>query len=171
MCSAWCISSVCEGTGEGNKMKNYFWLLCVETVHLPSVLHVHKREGQGEKLDFCGSLQLERAQPCLGCLFPASSHLKAPWQIGNEWSSGSNPLSSTGGWSNSLLVNSQGGNLPLLLLKACKDFTDREWAQAGCFQTWSPSCPGFIPSFPCQARASEQLRSYISSSASSKCLF
>lgn len=78
------------------------------------------REGQGKGLDCCGSLQLERAQPQLGCLFPASSHLEAPWQIGNEWSTKSNPQSSTVWWSPSLLVSSEGGNLPLLLLKGLR---------------------------------------------------
>lgn len=126
-----CISSVMKACEREIKWKIIFAFSLLK-LHILHQFCMCIGEGRGEELDFCGSLQLERAQPWLGYLFPALSHLKASWGTGNEWSPESNPLSS------SVCAD----HLPCLaalrgkIFPSCcwKDFTDREWAQPGWFQ-------------------------------------
>lgn len=156
-------------------MKTYFCLLCVESVHLPSVLLVHKG-GPGRSFGLLWFSAMERAQPQLGRLFPAWAHLQ---HLDKQGMSGAlSQIPRAARWDGHLPCSpALSGEIFLSCCReVCKDPTGKEWAQVGWSQRWSPSCPGFIPSFPCQAKASEQLRSYISSSApspaaSSKCLF
>lgn len=130
-------------------MQNYFCLLCIEIVHLPSVLHVHKG-GPGGRIGFLWFSAAGESSALVWVLVPS-------------------PVTSRGS-----LTNREWVELPIKSLeqqhcvlitfparqlsgeiflsccwKASEDFTDRKRGQVGCFEM-VPSCPGFIQSFPCQ---------------------